>query len=43
METAEEKLINIFLVGQPELNKRLSDPRCRALLQRISIRYHIKP
>jgi general secretion pathway protein A len=43
METAEEKLINIFLVGQPELNKKLSDPRCRALLQRISIRYNIKP
>jgi general secretion pathway protein A len=43
METADEKLINIFLVGQPELNKRLSDPRCRALLQRISIRYNIKP
>lgn len=43
METAEEKLINIFLVGQPELNKKLADPRCRALLQRISIRYQIKP
>jgi general secretion pathway protein A len=43
METAEEKLINIFLVGQPELNKKLSDPKCRALLQRISIRYQIKP
>jgi general secretion pathway protein A len=24
METAEEKLINIFLVGQPELNEKLS-------------------
>ena len=43
METAEEKLINIFLIGQPELNKKLNDPRCRPLLQRISIRYHIKP
>lgn len=43
METADEKLINIFLVGQPELNEKLCDPRCRALLQRISIRYHIKP
>ena len=43
METPEEKLINIFLVGQPELNKKLSDPRCRALLQRISIRFQIKP
>jgi type II secretory pathway predicted ATPase ExeA/phage tail protein X len=43
METADDKLINIFLVGQPELNERLSDPRCRALLQRISIRHHITP
>ena len=43
METGDEKLINIFLVGQPELNKNLSEPVCRALLQRISIRYHIPP
>ena len=43
METADEKLINIFLVGQPELNETLSRPECRPLLQRISIRYHIKP
>jgi general secretion pathway protein A len=43
METAEEKLINIFLIGQPELNEKLTDPRCRPLLQRISIRHHIKP
>jgi general secretion pathway protein A len=42
METADEKLINIFLVGQPELNQMLSRPECRPLLQRISIRYHIK-
>jgi type II secretory pathway predicted ATPase ExeA/phage tail protein X len=43
METADEKLINIFLVGQPELNEKLSQPRCKALLQRISVRYHIRP
>ena len=43
METADDKLISIFLVGQPELNTNLNDKRCRALLQRISIRYHIKP
>ena len=42
METAETKLINIFLVGQPELNETLSRPECRPLLQRISIRYHIR-
>jgi len=43
MELADQKLINIFLIGQPELNEKLSDPRCRALLQRISSRYHIPP
>ena len=43
METADEKLINIFLVGQPELNEHLSEARCRPLLQRISIRHHISP
>jgi len=43
METADDKLINIFLVGQPELNEKLSNPVCRPLLQRISIRYHINP
>ncbi len=43
METAEKKLINIFLAGQPELNEKLNQPRCRPLLQRISIRYYMKP
>ena len=43
METPDKKLINIFLVGQPELNRKLGQPICRPLLQRISIRYHIRP
>ena len=43
METSNAKLLNIILVGQPELNKLLSSPRCRPLLQRISIRYHLTP
>lgn len=43
IETANQKLVNIFLVGQPELNEKLSDPVCRPLVQRISIRYHIEP
>jgi general secretion pathway protein A len=43
LETGDEKLINIFLVGQPELNEKLRDPKSRALLQRIAIRYHILP
>ncbi len=43
LESSEEKLINIFLVGQPELIDRLKDPRCRALYQRIASRYHLQP
>jgi general secretion pathway protein A len=43
METGDEKLINIFLVGQPELNATLREQRCLPLLQRISMRYHIPP
>ena len=43
LESSEEKLINIFLVGQPELLERLQDPRCRALHQRIASRYHLEP
>lgn len=43
LESSEEKLINIFLVGQPELIDRLRDPRCRALYQRIASRFHLDP
>ena len=43
METYDEKLINIFLVGQPELNEKLRRAKCRGLMQRISIWSHIKP
>jgi len=43
METADDKLINIFLIGQPELNQKLANVKSRPLLQRISIRYHINP
>ena len=43
METAEEKLMSIFLVGQPEFREHLKDPRCKALSQRITIHYHLPP
>jgi general secretion pathway protein A len=43
MESSEEKLINIFLVGQPELNDILNSPKGRATLQRIGVRYDIPP
>jgi len=43
LETDQQKLIQIVLCGQPELEKRLSRPDLRQLRQRITIRYHIPP
>lgn len=43
LETNTEKLLNIILVGQPELNDVLSQPSLRQLAQRITARYHLKP
>jgi len=43
MELQGKRLLNIFLIGQPSLNERLNDNRCRSLLQRINITYHIEP
>ena len=41
LETATRKLLQIVLVGQPELRERLNNPRLRQLRQRITIRYHL--
>ena len=44
VETAKRKLLQIILVGQPELDQRLAaDSRLRALQQRIAVRYRIQP
>lgn len=43
LETAREKLIQIILVGQPELETLLSRPELRQLNQRITVRYHLTP
>lgn len=43
LETEEKKLLNIFLVGQPELNLRLLEPALLPLRQRISASYHLRP
>lgn len=43
LETHKEKLIQIALVGQPELREKLENPSLRQLRQRIGIRYHISP
>ena len=43
LETAKTKLIQILLVGQPELLKRLRSHELRQLDQRITTRYHLVP
>ena len=43
LETNERKLLQIIMVGQPELNELLSRPELRQLKQRITARYHLGP
>jgi type II secretory pathway predicted ATPase ExeA len=43
LETEKEKLLQIILVGQPELQRRLHSERLRQLDQRISIRSSLRP
>jgi general secretion pathway protein A len=43
LETDNRKLLQIVLMGQPELRDRLNNPRLRQLRQRITVRYHLLP
>ncbi len=43
LETEKEKLLQVVLAGQPELNRRLNLYDLRQLRQRIMVRYHISP
>ena len=43
LETDDRKLVQIVLMGQPELRDRLNNPRLRQLRQRITVRYHLPP
>jgi general secretion pathway protein A len=43
LETEAEKLIQIVLVGQPELRDKLRNISLEQLRQRIGVRYHIMP
>ena len=43
LETDSAKLIQIVLVGQPELKTLLARAELRQLDQRITVRYHLKP
>ena len=42
LETSTNKLLHVILLGQPELNKTLSDERFRALKQRVTIRFNLR-
>ena len=42
LETANGKLLQIVLVGQPELRDKLSLPGMRQLNQRIAVRFHLR-
>lgn len=43
LETEKEKLLQIILVGQPELKQRLKGAELRQLNQRIIVRHHLEP
>jgi general secretion pathway protein A len=42
LELDNRKLIQIVLMGQPELRDKLNNPALRQLRQRITVRYHLK-
>ncbi|NRF72109.1 AAA family ATPase [Aquincola sp. S2] len=42
LETAERKLLQIVLIGQPELRTMLARPALAALAQRVIARYHLQ-
>ena len=43
LETESQKLLQIILIGQPELREMLARTELRQLAQRITARYHLEP
>ena len=43
LETDQRKLLQIVLIGQPELREKLNRKGLRQLRQRITVRYHLTP
>lgn len=43
LETSTQKLLQIILVGQPELRDMLAREEMRQLAQRVTARYHLEP
>ena len=42
-ETTKDKLLQIVLVGQPELTEKLNSPELRQLRQRVTLRHQLRP
>ena len=43
IELDDQKLVNIFFVGQMEIETKLMDPKNKAIAQRITMSYNIQP
>jgi general secretion pathway protein A len=43
IETTRDKLLQVILIGQPELADLMERPALRQLAQRITARYHLRP
>ena len=43
LETTRRKLLQIILLGQPELRDMIDQPQMRQLAQRVTARYHLGP
>ena len=43
LETTKEKLLQVILIGQPELAEHLARRNLRQLAQRVTARYHLRP
>ena len=43
LETSQEKLLQILLVGQPELDDKMDSWELRQLKQRVALRCHLEP
>jgi general secretion pathway protein A len=43
IETTREKLLQVILIGQPELVEVMQRPELRQLAQRVTARYHLRP
>ncbi len=43
LETDKRKLLQVVMLGQPELNRLLERPELRQLSQRVTARYHLEP